>query len=268
MDNITIVTYSQSPRLVEFSHALLDTAYPKLIFNTWSPAYIQDLMYVQSDWIIHIDEDAFVFRSESIPEIIAFMEKNGYAACGVPDGGIIDHRPHNPVSCNPFFTILHRKRILDRVDKRESYTSEWSPEFAFKIPNICTKKQFSYEFDNFEPYYGFYFWLLKHGFEILYLNAEQWKDEPEGISTILNDHNEYPFVLHTWYSREYQKIRYSKHRIMRILYRLITGQPGPIVAGVHFKRISRAMKASLIMKSEISCLKRGITNTLLQTIIY
>jgi hypothetical protein len=120
------------------------------------------------------------------------------------------------------------------------------------VPHLALSKGVKYLFDEFEPYYGFYFWLCKHGFEILYLDAEQWKHEKEGISTVLKDHTRTPFVVHTWYAREYSPPRMRFRRLvkdfLRGVYRLCR-QPKH---GPHYERIQRAVDAVRQMREQRS----------------
>ena len=87
--DIAVVTYSQVRNLVKFSHGLLGDDYHRIVLGSWSPTYIEDLVRIESDWIVHVDEDSFVFRPESIDRLIDYMDTGGYAACGMPDGGVI-----------------------------------------------------------------------------------------------------------------------------------------------------------------------------------
>ncbi len=205
-------------------------------------------MGIESDWIVHVDEDAFVFDAHRIDPLMAYMEENGYAACAMPDGGVIPHRFHNPVACNPFFMILNRRAILDRTGNNPPFTAQWDPAWENAVPDIARQGNVAFSFDAFEPYYGFFFWLLKNGLRILYLSAQQWSREPEGITTVLNDHLGEGFVLHTWYSRDYRVWRSSKYPLLRRVRRWLTGRPDVLRPGPHYRRIKAAMKWALRMR--------------------
>jgi hypothetical protein len=114
MKDVRIVTYTQVPELYSISSELIDLPYPKLALRNWSHRYVADLMNMEADWIIHIDEDAFVIDSSRIQSLLDYMEANNFACCGMPDGGV-SYRTHNPVACNPFFNIINRRLVKDAL---------------------------------------------------------------------------------------------------------------------------------------------------------
>ncbi len=67
---------------------------------------------------------------------------------------------------------------------------------------------------HFEPYYAFFLWLCGTQ-RTLYLRAETW--QKDGLSTLLYNQDNVPLVLHTWYSREYNKDPYHTKRINRVI---------------------------------------------------
>ena len=49
----------------------------------------------------------------------------------------------------------------------------------------------------------------------MYLQAETWQED--GLSTLLYNQDGQPLVLHTWYSRAYNKDPYHTERINRVI---------------------------------------------------
>src|SRR5262249_19149769 len=64
--------------------------------------------------------------------------------------------------------------------------------------------------DHFEPYYGVFFALLDGGERILYLDAQEWED---GITTVLQDLDGKPFLLHGWFSRLWDTSHHTRERL-------------------------------------------------------
>jgi hypothetical protein len=80
-------------------------------------------------------------------------------------------------------------------------------EYESKAPWNLIKGE--YAFDYFEPYVPFFVWLSQN-FKVLYLDAKSHED---GRSTVLMDHMGAPLILHSWYSRLYEKDDDHRHRI-------------------------------------------------------
>ena len=72
-------------------------------------------------------------------------------------------------------------------------TDAWPPPSLLK-PDV------PYLFDDYEPYYCFYFWLAAAGLSTGYLDARLHSD---GLSAVVLDHEGEPVVIHTWYGREF-----------------------------------------------------------------
>lgn len=170
----------------------------RMIFTT-ADGYLYKLLDNNVDFVINIDEDAFVIDNQKLEKLLQYVIDNNYINCGMPDGGVVDIRKHNPLVTNPFFNILNVKEIRKQFDVKEiikNYSSH-NPEFEKYSPYHLMKNKFAYDY--FEPYNPFFVWLATN-FKTLYLDAEVHTD---GLSTILKDHLNQPFLLHSWYSRFY-----------------------------------------------------------------
>jgi len=242
MRSVVVCTYSQVPELYRFSSALVDLPYFKLRLKNWNRYYTTELLNVEADWIIHIDEDAFMLDSSRIELLLMYMEEHGYVCAGIPDGGVLDIRFHNPVACNAFFLILHRKAILPYIHDFETIRScKWREEYRELTPEIVLSKGLRFEYCECEPFYGLYFWLCSKKFPILYLDAEEWSGESERTSCLLKDHTDMPFLLHTWYSRQYRPTAIHGKSPVQLLKRL-KNKIQPFNKGLHYDRIRRAME--------------------------
>jgi hypothetical protein len=240
--NVKIVTFAPGDELAEFSAPFLDgLPFPKERRADFTNDYLTTLLGIEADWLVHVDVDAFVFATERITGLIRHMEAGGYVCCGMPDGGVVSVRGHNPVACNPFFMIVHRRALKDALlgDPGFARTS-WDEQYREHTPELVRQRDLPYAYDDYEPYYGFFFWLCKHRFKVLHLDAEPSPHEPEQITTLLKDQESRPFLLHTWYAREYMRTEPRWPALMRIplLRRWLPRcrRPGP-----HFDRINRVI---------------------------
>src|SRR5262245_44329154 len=64
--------------------------------GTDSLGYFRELLRLDADWVVNLDEDAFVLDPARLLGLVKAMAEGGYAACGMPDGGVVPIRRHNP----------------------------------------------------------------------------------------------------------------------------------------------------------------------------
>jgi len=241
--NIGIVTNSQSDELYNLSKPLYDKfGYPLYNVSGKTGLYSMDFMNhvitneakYPFDYMIYIDEDCFITDFNEVLNILNHMVENGYDACGMPDGGVISHRFHNPISPNLFFSIFNMKKIRSMYNKKEAYSSAYGKDLDVHIPHHLLKKNideslekykiliapgykpFGVIYDNFEPYYKLYFWMLRKGMRILYLDGGDANDSDPSFdiyTTELKSHNQKPFAYHSWFAREYTKNQMHNKRI-------------------------------------------------------
>lgn len=141
------------------------------------------------------------------------MEQGGHAACGMPDGGVVRIRRHNPAACNAYFNVFDMRRVRpiwanwDRV-----VSASHRPEYEKMTAPFATRTRFA--FDHFERYYGVFFSLLEAGESILYLDAEEWQD---GVSTLLKDAGGAPLLIHAWYTRNWPWSYHTRQRYRAVI---------------------------------------------------
>jgi len=169
------------------------------ITDSTADFYFYGLHSFPADWIINVDEDAFCFDPQELIALLEYMSAGGYHYCGMPDGGVLPIRQHNPVVPNAFFNIFHMKAIRERFSLEAVTSTRWEDSLKRHTPSFATGEL---AYDEFEPYYPYFFWLLKEGFKQLPLSAETWQED--GMATILKSHRERPFLIHAWYAREFQ----------------------------------------------------------------
>ena len=188
--------------------ALCDLPYEKMrLLGTSADGYLYQLIAdTEADWVINIDEDAFVCNLEAMKRLIDYCIESGYDNCGMPDGGVVHLRDGNPLVTNPYLNILNTKAL------REQFSLD-------KLTELPDKERFSqtellvgahdFSATDVEPYYPFFIWMSNH-FKTLYLKAT---NHPDGESTVLYNHLDEPFLIHTWYSRFYNRDHFHTHRI-------------------------------------------------------
>ena len=228
--NTKVYTRSINYELYRMSQRCVGLDLPRVrLVNTTADGYFYRMVNdADCDWVINIDEDAFVVDANAILGLLDYMKCNGYVNCGMSDGVLV--RPCNPAITNPFFNILNLKAIREKFDleviKSFNY-HEYSNEIRSKLPSHL--KQMGddrFAMDQEEPFYNFFFWMALH-FPTLYLDAETHHD---GISTVLKNHEGNPMLYHSWFSREWRHDPQHTRRI-EALYREVCqkNQVNPIM---------------------------------------
>jgi hypothetical protein len=243
-NSLIVVSYSQEKRLGDAALGLIDIPCQKLLLRDWTPTgYLTRLLELPGDWVVHIDEDCFVTAPSRILDIIDHMRENNFVCCGMPDGGVVKTRRHNPVACNPFFLVLNVAELREVVAEDPDINAAiWDESYQGRVAPFVGVRGNRYLFDEFEPYYPLFFWLCRNDKRILYLDAREWALEPEGQSTELLDHCGAPLAVHTWYARQYKVPRPSAARLLRAALAQMVRFVLPRPKGAHFDRIERALE--------------------------
>ncbi len=171
--------------------------------------YFRELARLDADWVVNLDEDAFLLDPAALARLVRQMGEQGYAACGLPDGGTVAIRRHNPAACNACFNVLDVRRVRAAWrDWDAALAARFRQEFVDRLPGFASRSEFA--FDHFEPYYGPFFALLAAGERILYLDGRAWDD---GVSTVVIAPDGAPLVLHAWYGRDWAADPATRGRI-------------------------------------------------------
>jgi len=163
-------------------------------------------------WIVLVDEDVVFLNSKTILDIIVQMEQSNYSVAGVRDGGMINHRIQNPYAMNTFFLILNFEKISAQWNFRQVKEHQYikKGEFHDPIENL----PFDYNVESlFEPYYCFFLWLRRKNHKFLFLDSSTHEDNTSNILSYKN----FPFLIHMWYARKYNRDGHQKKRIDKIL---------------------------------------------------
>lgn len=211
---IAIFTRSMNYRLYDSAmHCVRELPYPHhRLTATTADGYLFKLLASDADWAINIDEDAFVTDISALKELLDYCINNQIVNCGMPDGGVVPIRNHNPLVTNPFFNIIHLAAIRRKYSKEElKRFGIHQSEFEKVKPEKILRCDYAYDY--FEPYCNFFVWTSQN-FKTLYLDASTHED---GISTVLFNHKGTPMITHTWYSRFYGIDTKHTQRINQII---------------------------------------------------
>ncbi|WP_455584307.1 hypothetical protein [Bacteroides sp.] len=211
---IAIFTRSMNYRLYDSAmYCIKELPYPhhRLMAKS-ADGYLLAMLNSNADWAINIDEDAFVTDMDALKELLEYCITNNIVNCGMPDGGVVPIRSHNPLVTNPFFNIINLAAIREKYSKEVLvHYNNHRTEFESVKPTALIKNDYSYDY--FEPYCNFFVWTSQT-FKTLYLNARVHED---GISTVLLNHKGNPILIHTWYSRFYDIDPKHSERINKIV---------------------------------------------------
>jgi hypothetical protein len=164
--------------------------------------------------MIYIDEDCLIVNNSNLILLINYFIDQKLDCIGVPDGGVINIRSHNPISINQFFCILNLKTIRQKYNENEVLNTIYTDDLKQYTPYHLIKKDCIFNYDNFEPYYKLFFWMLKNEYKFEYLDAYSFYDE--STTTILKNHLGEDFAYQRWYAREWEN-EYHKERIKKVI---------------------------------------------------
>ncbi len=210
---VLIVTRSMNEDLYHLSGEFLqfDGSGPThrvRLTHTDAAGYFRLLADLDADWVVNLDEDAFLLDPPALLALLRHMEEQGYAACGMPDGGVVPIRHHNPVACNAFFNVFDMRQIRPLWADWDAVTRlRHAPAFEAVVPAWARRGE--HAFDDFEPYYGLFYAIVKAGRRILYLDAETWRD---GTTTLVRSPGGHPLLLHAWYARNWERDESTRRR--------------------------------------------------------
>jgi len=223
MNNVKIITNYQSDELYSLSKSFYENVnFEKIGVKGSNDFYsfnfldniITDNQYQDIDIMIYIDEDCFITNTDNLMSLLEYFIDQKIDCIGAPDGGVIKIRTHNPISINQFFCILNLKTIRQKYDKNEILKTIYTEDLEQYTPYYLLKKDIVFNYDNFEPYYKLFFWMLKNNYKIEYLDAYSFSEET--TTTILKNHLHEDFAYHTWYAREWGN-DFHKNRIKEVI---------------------------------------------------
>lgn len=182
--------------------------------NWWEAReYLHHIINTGEEWVINIDDDAFIADWRAIVSLIKHMADNNIIYAGMPDGGVCPHRCRSWVVMNPYFTVFNAKAIREYIQEQQH--PEWLINSCGLHPNMEERKpgivKGIYNHDTVEPFSGLFYWLFTWA-KPLFLNAHGHND---GVSTLLLYDNK-PFIYHSWYSREFATDSTHRKRILEL----------------------------------------------------
>ena len=171
---------------------------------------ILDTSTYNFDFAVLVDQDCFITNKNAFSDLIDYAISKNIDMIGMPDGGV-SRRIQNPIIINPFLCILNLKSIREKYNHDQVIDSNWNDgELTSFLPIHLMKT--NYELADSETYYPIIFWMLRNGYKIEYLDAN---DGLEG-STILKNQNGVEFAYHTWEGRFWNETE-THDRIEKVL---------------------------------------------------
>lgn len=217
-DDITVVDGTAGTYGLVAFRALVETAIP------WS-----------YDYLLYTDEDNVIVDWLEVQRTFESFIDGGYGFAGMPDGGVISHRFHNPIAINPFmaFIDLRQARLAlatgsgtnDRFGRDLVHhwpghlVRAWDGTVPYRRVDVVLEEgyvPYGTALDDFEPYYSLWFQLLRNDLAPMYLAA---RDAPEmdddGACTALLGTSGAVMSYHTWFARAHghdpqQTVRINK----------------------------------------------------------
>ena len=192
--NIGFAQRSLSDELYKISSSLISDKYDRYQFKKTSAlGYFLNICELPNDWVVNIDEDAFLTNIEALLDLIRYMNENDYGYCGVTETNINIRQDFSQIYPNAFFTVLNLKSI------RNAFYELMNRHAAFRF--FFTKRQIKrtrifITSNRGEPYYPFFEWLNNH--DLRYLNLPHSED---GMITIVKNINGVEFLKHAWFAR-------------------------------------------------------------------
>lgn len=205
---ILFVTSSFRTRWEVYSQALIRAsglAHRVLLLDgrsNWHPLnFVRPALALDSDYVVHIDEDAFLLDPLQLSGLVEEMERDPeIAAAGVPDGGT-PYRCHNPYACNLFFTAFKTALLRKSIEQCPNWRSLRFDAECIKHLRSPPAVSGPVALDDFEPYYPIFWLMLERGLQIRYLPSSL---VPNCMaSQVFVEDETQPMVLHGWHLRKW-----------------------------------------------------------------
>lgn len=225
------------------------------VFYEMTMRCIIESLFKKYDYIIYIDEDAFVNDFHSLMNIFYDFYKNDeYCMAGIQDGGVICHRTHSKLMVNTFVSFWNIKKLRD---------NNVTPNMFNDVINMIVEK-------NDESYLKFRN-IMKENHNDLYLkmneladkNIERVKEYREKnfingevpyCETVKNDPNNpiEPHQIPYSFKDEKENNNFEPYYVIEQAYILLTGCP-----------IYYMYATDLFNKEETECDNSGLTSVIL-----
>lgn len=229
---IALATRSHNPALFSATRRFSERMFPAVhvIDGTTGTygltAFLQlfaDPRLNEFDYLVYSAEDNLIVDWPELRSTLSAFIEGGYGFAGMPDGGVISHRFHNPVAINPFLSFFDLRRVrevlADETDVSDRFGLDlvghwpghlvrtWDGMRSHPRVNVVLEEgsvPYGIALDDFEPYYTLWFRLLRAGLRPLYLAA---RDAPEmdddGCCTAILGTSGRVVSYHTWFARAY-----------------------------------------------------------------
>lgn len=214
MDNTCIIVNTMSDDLLDkskqfYEHLNICKIYVEGKHGLYGLDFLEKIINDKSisfDWVILLDEDFFLTDTDELFSLLSYMKDNEYHVCGMPDGGVVNIRHHNPVAINPFFCIININKVRNIYSAKEVKKAIFDDDLMTYLPKHLIKTP--YDIDGFEKYYKLFFFLLRNNINFLYLDAESANKvdkKLDATSTAIKSHDGAVIGFHSWYARQWRE---------------------------------------------------------------
>jgi hypothetical protein len=257
------VTTSLGTKWESYSQALIERGYPShkriVIDGTrdWSPlGFLGAALCEDSDYTIHVDEDCFLYDPDQLDRLISRMEEDEeIVLAGTPDRDNY-YRDHNPYACNLFFLVFKTEPIRRMMESCPEWESLKFKE-SFKLTAGLDPETFAganVQYDDFEPYYGFFWMIFESNKKISYLTS---RVHPVYRSTdVFIDDSQRPLARHMWYLRSWQMTELDPYEKIPNRERYLAVEKDILSSFGHEKAFSRALATSHLTRQVKGAVRR------------
>lgn len=208
--------FPDHPHLIFEVNTFLPSGSGKEHFWYYNLHYLYNIdLYKKYDFVIQIDEDAFVLDRDSIIKILNKLQNDDKAVLAAPSNGLISAYPF---AANSYFFAIDVNKFLSMYDdfkdwpRHDSYDDKKAREIYGRWNNKTLQKNLlNAKGGGCEPYHDFCWKIFESGYEIIYLDQVTLSPLPIDKNTITGDGSTY------LYSRETKK-RYLQHMWFNMTY--------------------------------------------------
>ena len=185
--------------------------YLKHVGHDFEDFMLKDVFDLECERLVLLDEDCFVFRPESVVELLSYMQENEYSACGVPDGGVAGSPlRRSPVVPNLFFCLVDLERLRKYHGQPPPVTlCRYNRRRVYELPSFLDGTRYNFKVLG-ESYYRFFYWVLGNDERILYLRPRL-----RGGATVVCDHLDRECAIHAWFARDFERLE-DRRRILNV----------------------------------------------------
>ncbi|TBT87412.1 hypothetical protein ET989_03650 [Propioniciclava sinopodophylli] len=179
---VRLATNTQNEALLRRSRLFSEPAFPQFhrvdgSFGAYGLPVFRELLGAglegSWDYLLYTDEDNFIVDWPEVQAAFDAFVSGGFGFAGMPDGGVVSHRFHNPIAINPFMAFFDLRQTRHALHKSEESSDRFGPDLIQHWPASLIKQwdgnlphrrirvvveegfvPYGTALDDFEPYYS------------------------------------------------------------------------------------------------------------------